>query len=173
MLVESGPPTEENHSAGIAIYRKGPLKIDVAYESGIAKKLIVTSIDVLPEEAIRAILALNSNGLSWHEIPISGGTRVWQRSDLAQAECDRLKPRTVTIVRGRATQSPLGVAPPVNAPQLPSSTIGSSTAVTSKSKTVRASGGKRSRGLDGFCRTRYRTGEDVPDAPQTLCVCTT
>ena len=97
VVAREGPPIEENHAKGTAIYRNGPWKIDVTYANGIAKQVTVTKLDSLTEDEIQSILAKNADGATWRELQINGDTRIWQRSDLATARCARIKPRSVEL----------------------------------------------------------------------------
>ena len=99
ILAENGPATEENHSKGTAVYRRGPLKIDIVYKGGIASSLVVTALDGLNEPLIARILASNGSG-TWREMQISGPTRIWQNSSFAQAKCDRVNPRSISLSSG-------------------------------------------------------------------------
>lgn len=102
IAAQNGPASEENHAKNTAVYRSGPWKIDIVYVDGFAKRLTITKTDSLTDDEIRLVLASNADGAVWREIGLSGGTRMWQRSDLATAQCDRIKPRSVSM-----TASPL------------------------------------------------------------------
>ena len=102
IIARNGPAIEEDHNKNTAIYRSGPWKIDIVYANDIAKKLTVTKTDSLTDGEIRSVLENNAEGAVWHEIGLNGGTRMWQRSDLATAQCDRINPRSISM-----TASPL------------------------------------------------------------------
>jgi hypothetical protein len=97
IVAQRGAATEENHAKNTAVYRNGPLKFEVEYRRNIAQRVIVTALDYLSEDTIRGILALNAGDGVWIEAQGGGPTRVWQRTDLAQAQCDRSKPRSITL----------------------------------------------------------------------------
>jgi hypothetical protein len=100
VIAESGPASEENHSKGTAVYRHKWLKIEVTYDNGVARKLVCTSLDPLNDDVIGGILKLNAGGGSWHEMNVSGSTRFWQGPNFAQAKCDRVRPRVLTLSGG-------------------------------------------------------------------------
>lgn len=96
---QHGAATEENHSKNTAVYRAGPWKVDVQYCEGIACKLTFTRIGQLSEEEIQSILNQNAGGAEWRELEVAGDKRSWQRTDLATADCDRAKPRSITFAQ--------------------------------------------------------------------------
>jgi restriction system protein len=118
IVASNGPAIEENHAKNTAVYRSGPWKIDIVYADGIAKKLTFTQTDSLTDDEIHSILANNANGAVWREIGLSGGTRMWQRSDLATAQCDRIKPHSISMtapsLRPRSNAaSAISILPPI------------------------------------------------------------
>ena len=98
IVAQNGAPIEANHAKETAVYRRGPWKIEIAYANEIAKKLTITKLDPLTDEDIQSILAANAAGATWHELQINGSSRIWQRSDLATARCDRVKPRSIELI---------------------------------------------------------------------------
>lgn len=112
IVASNGPAIEENHAKNTAVYRAGRWKFDIAYADGIAKKLTVTKTDSLTDEEIGSVLANNADGAVWREIGLSGATRMWQRSDLATAQCDRIKPRSISMTASPLRPRPIAPAPP-------------------------------------------------------------
>lgn len=108
IVAQDGPAIEENHAKGTAIYRQGSWKIEIQYSGDVAKTLKVTKLDTLSEDDIQAILEKNSDGARWHELSINGPTRMWQRSDLATARCDRLNPRSIEMRDTPFQKTPTG-----------------------------------------------------------------
>lgn len=106
ILAQHGPATEENHSKNTAVYRAGPWKVDIEYREGVACKLTFTRIGQLSEEEIQSILTQNAGGGEWREVETNTAKRSWQRTDFAGAECDRLKPRSVTLLQAPPAQEP-------------------------------------------------------------------
>jgi len=117
VVAESGLASEENHSKSTAVYRHKWLRIEVTYDNGIARRLVCTSLDPLSDDQIREILKLNAAGGSWHELNVSGAVRLWQGANFAQAKCDRLNPRVLTLYGGVSFPSapPVVTTPPVAA----------------------------------------------------------
>jgi hypothetical protein len=99
IAAQHGAATEENHSKNTAVYRAGPWKVDLEYRDGIACKLTFTRIGQLSEEEIQSILNQNAGGAQWRELGVAGNKRNWQRTDFATAECDRVKPRSITFAQ--------------------------------------------------------------------------
>jgi restriction system protein len=108
----NGPAIEENHTKNTAVYRTGRWKFEITYVDGIAKKLTVTKIDSLTDEEIHSVLMSNAEGAIWREIELSGETRMWQRSDLATAQCDRIKPRSIRMTASPLRHRPIAPTPP-------------------------------------------------------------
>ncbi len=115
IIAQNGPASEENHARNTAVYRSGPWRIDIVYTDGVAKKLTVTKTDSLTADDIRSVLANSANGAVWREIELSGETRMWQRSDLATAQCDRVKPRAITMTASPFLRSKAAAATPAPA----------------------------------------------------------
>ena len=109
---QNGPAIEENHAKNTAVYRSGPWKTDIMYGDGIAKKLTVTKTDSLTDEETRSVLANNADGAIWREIGLNGGTRMWQRSDFATAQCERTKPRSISMTASPLRHRSTAPAPP-------------------------------------------------------------
>jgi restriction endonuclease len=114
IVAQHGPAVEENHAMDTAVYRSGLWKVDVSYDQNTAKILTFTKTDPLGEAEIRAILAQNAGGATWHELQISGSIRQWQRSDLATAQSERVRPRSIRLINSpyrttqqKRTQSPI------------------------------------------------------------------
>jgi hypothetical protein len=99
ILAQHGPATEENHSKNTAVYRAGPWKVDVEYREGIACRLTFTRIGQLSEVEIQSILTQNAGGAEWREVETNSPKRNWQRTDFAAAECDRVGPRSMTLMQ--------------------------------------------------------------------------
>jgi restriction system protein len=99
ILAQHGPATEENHSKNTAVYRTGPWKVDVEYRGGIVCKLIFARIGQLSEVEIQSILTQNAGGAEWRELEANSPKRSWQRTDFAAAECDRVKPHSLTLMQ--------------------------------------------------------------------------
>src|SRR5438067_1537349 len=99
IAAQHGAATEENHSKHTAVYRAGPWKVDLEYRNGVACKVTFTRIGQLSEEEIQSILIQNAGGAEWHEMEGPGDKRTWQRTDFATAECDRVKPRSITFAQ--------------------------------------------------------------------------
>jgi restriction system protein len=112
IVAQSGPAIEENHTKNTAVYRAGRWKFEIVYADGIAKKLTVTKIDSLTDEEIHSVLMSNAEGAVWREIELSGETRMWQRSDLATAQCDRIKPRSISMTASPIRRTSTAPAPP-------------------------------------------------------------
>ncbi len=98
IVARDGPASEENHAKNTAVYRSGAWKFDIVYADGIARKLTVARTDSLTDDEIRSVLANNADGAIWREIGLSGATRMWQRSDFATAQCDRINPRSISMI---------------------------------------------------------------------------
>lgn len=121
IVAQHGPPAEENHAKHTAVYRQGLWKVDVTYDGDVARTLTFTKTDILTEEEITAVLSQNSAAGSWHELTVSGSMRLWQGTDFAQAKCERLKPRSISVYRGVIfpTRTPgASTAPPLR-PNVP------------------------------------------------------
>ena len=95
IVAQHGRATEENHSRNTAVYRSGPWKVDIEFRGDIAWQLTFTRLGQLSEEEIQSILDQNAGGKQWRELESPGAKRSWERSDLATAECDREKPRSI------------------------------------------------------------------------------
>ena len=102
IVAHFGRPAEESPTKRRAIYRTGAWQSEIVYVEGIAKLVTVSKGGALTDNEIAALLARNADGALWHELEIGGATRVWQRTDLALARCDRAEPRAVEM-----TDSPL------------------------------------------------------------------
>lgn len=113
IVAQHGAPAEENHAKHTAIYRQGLWKVDVIYDGEVARTLTFTKTDILTENEITAILSQNSAAGPWRELNVSGSMRLWQGTDFAQAKCERLKPRSISVYRGVVFPTRLPATSPV------------------------------------------------------------
>jgi HJR/Mrr/RecB family endonuclease len=103
---QHGAATEENHRKNTAVYRSGPWKVDIEFCDEVACRVTFTRLGQLSEDEIQSILTQNVGGETWRELEAPGPKRSWQRSDFAAAECERLKPRSITFVQAPPQPEP-------------------------------------------------------------------
>jgi HJR/Mrr/RecB family endonuclease len=103
---QHGAAAEENHSKNTAVYRSGPWKVDIEFCGDVACRVTFTRLGQLSEDEIQSTLTQNAAGATWHELETPGPKRSWQRSDFAAAECERLKPRSITFVQAPPQPEP-------------------------------------------------------------------
>jgi Restriction endonuclease len=161
IIARNGPAIEENCAKNTAVYRSGPWKFDVGYVDGIAKKLTVTKTDSLTDDEIHSVLANNADEAVWREIILSGETRMWQRSDLATAQCDRIKPRSISMSAPPLRPRSTAAAP---APTIGSNALGTtSIAPSSAARNISLRRSSQDRPLPATSRVAPSVLGDAPE----------